>query len=240
MADHKIQLNIGGKYTLKQQWDQSISDIKRGQNGFKDFADTAKKTISTIAGEFGGSLNGTIKITTGLLNDLVRGGIWGMLGAAANACFQLIGEQIEAARKKAESFAKICREEIVDAISGTMGKFGELSKNMAQAKADGAEMLAVLNGDVAKSTQAKLHQLHIDTLQQMTDNMTAAGKAVVEANEAYEAAIIKGEAAIQMAENATKTATENLDRARQKREAAETTLAEVTEQRVQLEQTLNA
>lgn len=240
MAEHKIQLNIGGKYTMGQAVSRLDGDMKRCQNGVRDFSDAARKTISTVAGSFGAELNGTLKTTYNFIGDLARGGLWGALASVANMCFSAIGDYIQEANKKAETFAKVCREEIMDAIGGTMGKFGELSKNMAQAKSDGSEMLAVLNGDVAKSAHAKLHQLHIDTLQQMTDNMTAAGKAVIEANEAYEAAIIKGEAAIKMAENATKTATENLDRARQKREAAETTLAEVTEQRVQLEQTLNA
>lgn len=152
---------------------------------------------------FEGELNGTITKTYNLLGDLARGGVWGALAAAANLTIGFIVEKIQEMREAASKFAETLRDEVVQSITSINENFKKTSDQINQTKADAKDMMDVLNGEVAKNTQLKIHELHIETLQKITDDMSKAGKDVILADEAYQAACIKGAAAVETAANAT-------------------------------------
>lgn len=235
MAESKITLTLGGRYTAGAAFTSLDTDVKGIQKSTKDMTDAARKSVGTLAGLFDGQLNGTIKTTYNLLGDIARGGLWGALGAIANATIQTIIDKINAAREAAFKFAEICRSEVVNAMTAASDKFKGVSTEIANAKADANEMLNVLNGSTAASAEAKIHQLHIASLQKITDDMSTAGKNAILANEAYEAALIRNAASLEQAEAIAKNASDKAQLAQQKRAAAEETLNAITTQYADLE-----
>ena len=130
--------------------------------------------------------------------------------AAATAALGFIITKFNEAKEAAAKFADICRTEIVDGMKSITSGFKDVSTDIANAKSEAKDMLAVLNGAIASEARTKVQELHIQTLQQITDGMSEAGKNAILANEAYQAAIIKNTAAIEQAEAANKQATDNV------------------------------
>lgn len=230
MASGKIELEIGGKYSASQAYAQAHSDLKAFGRAHKDALDAGKKAVGELAGAFEGRLSGSIKMSYNLLGDLARGGLWGVMANLASTAISLIAQKFAEAKRKAEEFKKLVTEDMAHAVksafSGTAAEFDKVSGAITKAQKESADMLAVLNGDVARSAQMKVHELHIQTLQQMTDQLTASEKSVILAQEAYEKAHIVGAAAIEQAHNAEWAARGKIMDASDRRVAAENALAE--------------
>ena len=127
------------------------------------------------------------------------------------------------------------RSEVVKSIESIGENFKKTSDQIDKTKADAKDLMEVLNGEVAKNAQLKIHELHIETLQKITDDMSKAGKDLVFADESYQAACIKAAAAVEAVENTTKSAKDSLQASTDKRVAAEAALADITKEREQLE-----
>jgi len=235
MAESKIQLTLGGNYTAGAAFRQANDDVKKLQNANRDMADAAKKTVGSIAGAFEGELNGVLRTTGGLIADMARGGMWGVLASVANVAVGFIAEKFRELKEEARQFSEICRNGVMEAIGGIEGRFSSLSKKMQEANAAAKDMLDVMNGKTAANAEMKVHQLHIATLQKMTDDMTSAAKGVVLADEAYQAAVIRGTAAIEQAAASTEAAQADAKAATDRRLAAESSLAEISKERANLE-----
>lgn len=71
-----------------------------------DFVGATKRGLTQISGSFGAEIQGTIRTTTGLLEQFVSGGIYGIAGAVAtlavNGLVQWLSNVAEAARKHRE------------------------------------------------------------------------------------------------------------------------------------------
>ena len=235
MANEKIKLSIGGEYTAKDAFNQMNGDVKSAQKEAKDFTQSFGGGISKIAGMVDGELNTSLSKFSDVLRGLGSGGLFGLVSVAATTAIGFVVQKFKEAQEAAVKFAEICKTEIVDAINKATGKFKDVSTEIANAKADANEMLNVLNGATATSANAQVHALHIQTLQKITDDMTQAAKNAILADEAYQAAIIKGTAAVEQAEATTKAAKNTVELMTQKREAAETALVEVQNKRKELE-----
>lgn len=235
MAESKIQLTLGGNYTAGAAFRQANDDVKKLQNANRDMADAARKTVGSIAGAFEGELNGVLRTTGGLLNEIARGGLWGALASVANIAIGYLVDRFKEAKAAAVEFSEICRNGVMEAIGGIEGRFSSLSKKMQEANATAKDMLDVMNGKTAANAELKVHQLHISTLQKMTDGMTSAAKGVILADEAYQAAVIRGTAAIEQAAASTEAAQADAKAATDRRLAAESSLAAISEERANLE-----
>lgn len=97
MAEEKIKLTLGGTYTAGQAFGQWNSDIKKTQNAHRDLAGAARSSLGQIAGMFSGELHGSIVKTTNVLNDLAKGGIWGLMSAAANLAIGAVVDHLKKA-----------------------------------------------------------------------------------------------------------------------------------------------
>jgi hypothetical protein len=86
----------------------------------------------------------------------------------------------------------------------------------------------------------KVHELHIATLQRITDDMSAAAVQVVKADEAYAAARIRGEAALTAAQLETSAAESKVVEAQQRRSVAEEALAEVVAKKAEAQRNLES
>lgn len=83
MAEHKIQLHLGAKYDGTAAFQAMQDDTKKGQRAMSDFVGATKRGLTQISGSFGAEIQETIKTTTGLLEQFVSGGIYGIAGAVA-------------------------------------------------------------------------------------------------------------------------------------------------------------
>ena len=140
MAESKITLTLGGKYTAGDAFSKWNTDVKDVEKSTKDMTDAARKSAGALVGLFEGELNGTIKTTYNLLGDIARGGLWGALAGVANLTIGFIVDKINEAREAARKFAEICRTEVMDAINAATGRFKDISTEIANAKADANEM----------------------------------------------------------------------------------------------------
>lgn len=67
MASSKIELDIGGKYSAGQAFQQWNADIKSAGKEMKDMGEAAKNVAGNVADAFGGKLNGAMKSSLGIL-----------------------------------------------------------------------------------------------------------------------------------------------------------------------------
>ena len=100
MADEKIQVEIGGKYTAKEQFKQWDSDVKKMQAEHKDMSKSAVSALRNIAGTFDGELNAAVSHSISLLTEMTRGGIWGAMGAAASIGLEMAIKGMQALVEK--------------------------------------------------------------------------------------------------------------------------------------------
>ena len=230
MATERIELELGGKYSASQMFAQAQSDLKAFGRENKDALDAGKKAVGELAGVFEGKLSGAVKMSSTLISDLARGGMWGLIGSLATSAINMVAKKFEEAKQKAEEFRKLIAQDMVESVKSafadTAAEFDKVSNRISAAQKESAEMLAVLNGDVARSAQMKVHELHIQTLQQMTNQLTDSERSVILAQEAYEKAHIVGAAAIEQAHSAEWAARGKIMDASDKRAAAEKALAE--------------
>ena len=230
MATERIELELGGKYSASQMFSQAQSDLKAFGREHKDAMDAGKKAVGELAGAFEGKLSGAVKMSSTLISDMARGGMWGIMGSIATSAINMIAQKFAEAKQKAEEFKKLITQDMVEgvksAFADTAAEFDKVSGSITRAQKESADMLAVLNGDVARSAQMKVHELHIQTLQQMTNQLTASEKGVILAQEAYQKAHIVGAAAIEQAHSAEWAARGKIMDASDRRVAAENALAE--------------
>lgn len=231
MAEEKIQLTLGGDYTAGAAFAQGNRDIKNFQKAANDMTGAIRGGLGTITKSLDSDLSNSIQKASGILGNLAHGGIWGVLAAGVTTAIGYAVEKFKEAQEAAKKYSEILRTEVVDAIKSIGNKFKDTSDQITKAREDAKGMMDVLNGEVANNAQMKIHELHIETLQKMTDDMSKAGKDVITADEAYQAALIKGSATMEQAANAVQTAKDNSQAATDKRIAAEEAYANITKER---------
>ena len=95
MADEKLQFTFFGKYLLGDSFKQLDADVKNAQKATKDMSGAALGTLRSISGCFSGELNAVMNQSLNILNQMAKGGIWGVMGAAAQAGLSLAIEGIK-------------------------------------------------------------------------------------------------------------------------------------------------
>ena len=228
MATEKIQLEIGSSFPGKKQMTEAHSSVKQMQNSVRECSEVGKHALGQIASQLNGEFSPALRIGIGLLEEIARGGLWGVMAAAGNAAFQFIINKCNEANEAAKVFAATLSERFSSGVSAVAERFKGLSDNINQAAADAKDMMAVLNGEIAGKAEAKIHQLHIETLQKLTDATSEAAKQVILADEALAAAKIRATATLEQAQNATHLAEQAVVDAQNRRAAAEAALAEIT------------
>lgn len=107
MADHKIQMTLGGKYEGRQAFDSLQGDIKGVQNQMREVSEVSKHALGQIAGSFSGELAGGIRSTVGLLEEIGKGGIWGLMAAGVNLVITATAGWYAEMKKAAEEHRKL-------------------------------------------------------------------------------------------------------------------------------------
>ena len=130
MAEEKIQFSLGAVFTGKPAFDEQDRALKGLQKDNKGAVDFTSNTLKGLAGTIEGELNGTITRSISLLSDLARGGLWGVMGAAAQIG---VGMAITAMQSLASKAAE-AHEEVINLLNH-VNDFHESLNRIADGKA---------------------------------------------------------------------------------------------------------
>lgn len=226
----KINIELGGKYSAAQAFNQASDDVKKVARETKDIGDAGKAAFNTVAQNVNGPLKSAMSTASSLIQSVGSGGLWGLIGAAASAAIGFVISKWQEAKQKMEDFVKYCNTEYVAAMQSLVEGFSGASKEIDRTtdKLIGLKDLKI--GDIASQTATKVHDLHIQTLQKMTDDMSDAGKKALEAEEKVTVARLQYAAQAQQNQIAMQQKQALLDAAYDKQAEAEEALAAVNKQ----------
>lgn len=235
----RIELDIGGKYSAGEVFNQMNKDIKQAGKDMKDMGDGAVKVANGIADAMGGKVNGALKSTMGIVGEMARGGIWGAMAAAATASIGFVADKIKEAKEQAKeliaAFNEMMGGKYKDSFTAISDQLKTTKQEMADATKEADAMLKALNGKVADSAKVQIAQLHVETLQKMTDATSEAAKKAIQAQEAYVATVWKNNATMDQANNELNAANTKRTAALTRYNATEEALEATKEQQRKLE-----
>ena len=136
MAKERIDLELGGRYSLGDAFKQMNTDLSKAQKSVKDFSKGGGDVLRELSGAFDGELGGAISKVSGMLNKIVQGGIFGAIGAAATAAVGMMVNHFKEAAEKAKHMAEVLQAEVVVGMTNVGVKVAELSKSMKDAEKD--------------------------------------------------------------------------------------------------------
>ena len=189
----KMVLELGGKYTAGDAFSKAQNDIKSFGKENRDAIKAGTDTLKELEKGFGEDLSKSVGAAKGVIQGLAQGGIWGAIGAAAGAAIGFIVDKFKEASENAKEFAVACGEYVTNGLKQIGEQFQQTKSNIEAAKTEIADFAQIAQGNMVASANAKIHQLHIETLQKITDNMSQTGRKVIEADEALAVAKIKQE-----------------------------------------------
>lgn len=196
----KVTLELGGKYTAGEAFQKASDDVKKFGRENKDAIKAGTDTLKELEKGFGSDLGGAVGKAQGVISGLASGGLWGALGAVAGVAIGAVVDWFKQAEENAKQLAKTCGDYVTNSLKQLGEKFKEATGDIAAAKAEIKDFAAIAQGKITEAANAKVHQLHIETLQKITDTMTDAAKKVLQADEAIAAARIKQAAAVEIAQ----------------------------------------
>lgn len=233
----KIQLELGGKYSAGEMFKRAQDDVKAFGRTNKDVIQAGTSTLKELEKGFGQDLSKSINTTKGIIQGLATGGLWGAIGAAAGAAIGFIVDKFKEAKENAKEFANSCGEFVINSLKQIGENFQRTKSDIEAAKAEIQDFAQIAQGSITASANAKLHQLHIETLQKITDTMSQTARKVVEADEALAAAKIKQEeqhwqsiARTEAQEKRIRSANDALAAAKERLEAVETEAVNLTKE----------
>ena len=184
-------------------------------NAFKEVSPATAEAVSCVQNLTQAFASGNI--IAGLVQVGLRGIAW---------CFEKLIEvhknAIEYTKKVGEVFDKAFIEILGDANK----RVRQHTADMEAMNREADNMMKFLNAGIASELHDKIYRLHMEKLQEVTDDMTAGGKALVEAEYAMKEATLKSKAALDMAANAMKASSEKVANAQKVEEEAKKALAE--------------
>lgn len=192
----KLKIELGAKYSAGEMFKRAQNDVKQFGRATKDagqMASTALKEIATVADK---DVSTALKGMGGVISGMATGGLFGMLAAAATTAFELIKSHIEKTKEKAKELADAINQSIQTGFNKVKDSFSGIDKSVANSRKEIESFIKTAQGQHAADVRIKVAQLHTETLQKITDGMSEAGKKAIEAQEKYNAELIKQNGAI--------------------------------------------
>ena len=184
-------------------------------NAFKEVSPATAEAVSGVQALTQAFTSGNI--IAGLVQVGLKGIAWGI-----EKIIEVHKNAIEYTKKVGEAFDKAFIEILGDANA----RVRKHTADMEAMNHEADSMTKFLNAGIASELHDKIYRLHMEKLQEVTDGMTAGGKAVVEAEYAMKEATLKSKAALDIAANAMTNAGEKVANARDVEAEAEKALAE--------------
>lgn len=192
----KLKIELGAKYSAGEMFKRAQNDVKQFGRATKDagsMASSALKEIATVADK---DVSTALKGMSGVISGMATGGLFGMLAAAATTAFELIKSHIEKTKEKAKELADAINQSIQAGFNKVKDSFSGVDKAVANSRKEIESFIKTAQGQHAADVRIKVAQLHTETLQKITDGMSEAGKKAIEAQEKYNAELIKQNGAI--------------------------------------------
>lgn len=192
----KLKIELGAKYSAGEMFKRAQNDVKQFGRDTKDagqMASSALKEIATVADK---DVSTALKGMSGVISGMATGGLFGMLAAAATTAFELIKSHIEKTKEKAKELADAINQSVQAGFNKVKDSFSGVDKAVANSRKEIESFIKTAQGQHAADVRIKVAQLHTETLQKITDGMSEAGKKAIEAQEKYNAELIKQNGAI--------------------------------------------
>lgn len=208
MADEKIKITLSSNAEMSG-WDATNKAANDFQRRNKDMIQQGVRGVQTLTTAFGDSgLAGTINKTAGVLAGLATGGVWGMIGAAANSALTAVIGYFKEMHERAMAFKDYLQKEFVESLTGAGEQATALGKQIQEANKEIDDLIKTSNGKISGEAKNAVAKLHVETLQALTDTMSESAQKVILADEALAAAKITHAANVRAASEA-QTALEN-------------------------------
>lgn len=139
----------------------------------------ATKVLGAVSAQLDGEVSAAIGGVTGLLQGLATGGLLGMIGEAAKFAIGFVADKFNEASEAARKFADTVAGSVSTAIDGLAARYGGAKKRIDEAKKSAEDAMKVFESGKALELSNKIYQIHTETLQNVTDDMSEKGKAAV-------------------------------------------------------------
>ena len=198
MADERIQVTLSSRADLSgfAAYQAAAKDFGRGN---KDAFDALSKSVEGLSAAFRNDFTSAVSGAAGVIREFVRGGLWGLLGAAANQAVGFAVGLFKEAKERAAKFADVLMAEVVAGMEGVNAAVKGLAAEIGKANRDVDDFVKAASGKIAARAKYDVARLHVEALQSMTDGMSDAAKAVVLADEALKAGVVRQTAAVETA-----------------------------------------
>ena len=198
MADERIQVTLSSRADLSgfAAYQAAAKDFGRGN---KDAFDALSKSVEGLSAAFRNDFTSAVSGAAGVIREFVRGGLWGLLGAAANQAVGFAVGLFKEAKERAAKFADVLMAEVVAGMEGVNAAVKGLAAEIGKANRDVDDFVKAASGKIAARAKYDVARLHVEALQSMTDGMSDAAKAVVLADEALKAGVVRQTAAVEAA-----------------------------------------
>lgn len=197
---------------------------KKFGNETRDATDIGAKSMEGLSAVLDGRLSTAARGAGDVIKGFMSAGIWGAGAGLAKMAIEAIAGAFDAARERALAFTEYLGKAfgtIAEDFAATKNEIGDMSKDMEDA-------LKLANATVTANAKMKIHTLHYETLQKITDDLAESGKKALEADEKYTAAQITAAANAEIRENERKAAQQRIA-------AAENLLSEAEERQAEME-----
>lgn len=223
MAAEKIEFALGSKFKGEgfKAATQAIKDNRQEINAARQGIGALTSAFKEVSPEAAAAVGAVQKFGQAFVTGGIVGGVISLALQGLAKAVSFVSEKMHEAAEASKKYADILRNEVLAAMGDSSAQFQKLSEDIGKANREIKDSLALLNGDVAREAQNKVHELHIATLQKITDDMSAEGRASLLAQEQLTAQQIKAAAALEQATNAVNSQKEIVENTTKKREAAE-------------------
>ena len=236
----KISIELGGTYTAEGMFARAQKDMKKFGAETRDMGSAATKVLGSISARLDGEVSTAINGVSGLLQGLATGGLWGMLGDAAKLAIGFVVDKFREAKQAARDFAEAVAGSASTAIDGLAARYGDVKKQIDEAKASAEDAMKVFESGKALELSNKIYKIHMETLQNVTDDMSEKGKAAALALEKLKIAQETQANQLDIQTRRRETLENAVASARDKVAAAENASAEATARATQLHDSLYA
>lgn len=223
MAAEKIEFALGSKFEGEgfKAATQAIKDNKNEINAARQGLGALTSAFKDVSPEAAAAVGAVQKFGRAFVTGGIVGGAISLALQGLAKAVSFVSEKMHEAAEASKRYADILRNEVLAAMGDSSAQFQKLSDDIGKANREIKDSLALLNGDVAREAQNKVHELHIETLQKITDDMSAEAKASLLAQEELTKCEINAAAALEQATNAVNSHKEIVENCAKKREAAE-------------------
>ena len=147
MADGRVNLRFSTVADTRGM--NEISDgLKKTARTQKDFVDGGVKLVGQLSAKFNNELTTAVSGSFDVLQNIVRGGLWGGMAAVASLAIGKIVEKWEEAKKKAAEYSKLIRQDMVSAAEKVAAAFKGTAAALEKERKETAKLLAAQNAAI--------------------------------------------------------------------------------------------